>query len=146
MTSRAQAMSIGRFRSLAEIWGGDIARWPEAERAAAAQLAARAPEAAAALAEAAALDAALAALADAPGPAPSAALLAACAQGAVDAAAARAASRASARRPARWPVAAMMAAGADIVSAMRFANRAAGVVVGKLGTAVAHLSDLETED
>ena len=54
MTSRAQAMSIGRFRNLAEIWGGDIARWPEAERAAAAQLAARAPEAAAALAEAAA--------------------------------------------------------------------------------------------
>jgi len=43
-------------------------------------------------------------------------------------------------------LAAMMAAGADIVSAMRFANRAAGVVVGKLGTAVAHLSDLETED
>jgi len=43
-------------------------------------------------------------------------------------------------------LAAMMAAGADIVSAMRFANRGAGVVVGKLGTAVAHLSDLETED
>ncbi|GAB4166799.1 MAG: D-glycero-beta-D-manno-heptose-7-phosphate kinase [Rhodocyclaceae bacterium] len=43
-------------------------------------------------------------------------------------------------------LATMMAAGADIVSAMRLANRAAGVVVGRLGTAVARLSELESED
>ncbi len=43
-------------------------------------------------------------------------------------------------------LATMLAAGTDIVAAMRLANRAAGVVVGKLGTAVAHLDELDTED
>jgi rfaE bifunctional protein kinase chain/domain len=36
----------------------------------------------------------------------------------------------------------MMAAGADLADAMRLANRAAGVVVGKLGTAVCTLQEL----
>ena len=39
-------------------------------------------------------------------------------------------------------MAVMLASGADAVSAMRLANRAAGIVVGKLGTAVAQLSEL----
>ena len=37
---------------------------------------------------------------------------------------------------------ALMAAGAQLADAMRIANEAAGVVVGKLGTAVAHPSEL----
>jgi rfaE bifunctional protein kinase chain/domain len=37
----------------------------------------------------------------------------------------------------------MMAAGANLVTAMRLANRAAGVVVGKLGTAVCTLDELK---
>lgn len=39
-------------------------------------------------------------------------------------------------------MAVMLASGADAVSAMQLANRAAGIVVGKLGTAVAQLSEL----
>ena len=39
-------------------------------------------------------------------------------------------------------MAVMLASGADAVSAMQLANRAAGIVVGKLGTAVAHLPEL----
>lgn len=39
-------------------------------------------------------------------------------------------------------MAVMLAAGADIDDAMRLANRAAGIVVGKLGTAVAQLDEL----
>ncbi len=39
-------------------------------------------------------------------------------------------------------MAVMLAAGADVDDAMRLANRAAGIVVGKLGTAVAHLEEL----
>ncbi len=37
----------------------------------------------------------------------------------------------------------MLAAGADLPAAMRVANRAAGIVVGKLGTAVVHRDELE---
>jgi rfaE bifunctional protein kinase chain/domain len=37
----------------------------------------------------------------------------------------------------------MVAAGADLHDAMRVANHAAGIVVGKLGTAVAHRGELE---
>jgi rfaE bifunctional protein kinase chain/domain len=37
----------------------------------------------------------------------------------------------------------MVAAGADLHAAMRVANHAAGIVVGKLGTAVAHRAELE---
>ena len=37
---------------------------------------------------------------------------------------------------------ALMAAGAQLADAMRIANEAAGVVVGKLGTAVAHPAEL----
>lgn len=37
----------------------------------------------------------------------------------------------------------MVAAGADLHAAMRVANHAAGIVVGKLGTAVAHRGELE---
>jgi len=39
-------------------------------------------------------------------------------------------------------MAVMLASGADPATAMRLANRAAGIVVGKLGTAVAHLEEL----
>jgi len=39
-------------------------------------------------------------------------------------------------------MAVMLASGADAANAMRLANRAAGIVVGKLGTAVAHLVEL----
>lgn len=39
-------------------------------------------------------------------------------------------------------LAVMLAGGSDLVSAMRIANRAAGIVVGKLGTAVVHLDEL----
>lgn len=39
-------------------------------------------------------------------------------------------------------MAVMLASGADAVSAMQLANRAAGIVVGKLGTAVARLAEL----
>lgn len=41
-------------------------------------------------------------------------------------------------------MAVMLAAGADVDDAMRLANRAAGIVVGKLGTAVAHLEELRS--
>jgi len=37
----------------------------------------------------------------------------------------------------------MVAAGADLHAAMRVANHAAGIVVGKLGTAVVHRDELE---
>ena len=37
----------------------------------------------------------------------------------------------------------MVGAGADLHDAMRVANHAAGIVVGKLGTAVAHRDELE---
>ena len=37
----------------------------------------------------------------------------------------------------------MVAAGADLHAAMRVSNHAAGIVVGKLGTAVAHRDELE---
>ena len=37
----------------------------------------------------------------------------------------------------------MVAAGADMHDAMRVANHAAGIVVGKLGTAVVHPEELE---
>lgn len=135
-------MTLERFDALAQAWGGDIARWPEAERAAAAMLAARAPQAAAALAQAAALDAALADLDATPGPAPSQALLAVCAEAAMREAGRKAAARrliaraptartapgrasagrAAAARRARWPMAAAMAAAA-----------VAGVVIGASG-------------
>ncbi len=39
-------------------------------------------------------------------------------------------------------MAVMLASGADMRTAMRIANRAAGIVVGKLGTAVVHLDEL----
>jgi rfaE bifunctional protein kinase chain/domain len=42
-------------------------------------------------------------------------------------------------------LAVMLASGAGMVAAMRLANRAAGVVVGKLGTAVARLDELEEQ-
>jgi bifunctional ADP-heptose synthase (sugar kinase/adenylyltransferase) len=37
----------------------------------------------------------------------------------------------------------MLAAGAALPEAMHVANRAAGIVVGKLGTAVAHRDELQ---
>jgi len=37
----------------------------------------------------------------------------------------------------------MIASGADLHAAMRVANHAAGIVVGKLGTAVVHRDELE---
>jgi bifunctional ADP-heptose synthase (sugar kinase/adenylyltransferase) len=37
----------------------------------------------------------------------------------------------------------MVAAGSDLHAAMRVANHAAGIVVGKLGTAVVHRDELE---
>ncbi len=42
-------------------------------------------------------------------------------------------------------LAVMLASGLDVADAMRIANRAAGIVVGKLGTAVVHLDELATE-
>jgi bifunctional ADP-heptose synthase (sugar kinase/adenylyltransferase) len=39
-------------------------------------------------------------------------------------------------------LAVMLAAGADFAEAMQWANRAAGIVVGKLGTAVATRAEL----
>lgn len=48
-------MTLEEFRTLAETWGGDVERWPEARRTAGRVLAAR-PEAAAILAEARRLD------------------------------------------------------------------------------------------
>ena len=41
-------------------------------------------------------------------------------------------------------LAVMLAAGLDMGAAMRVANRAAGIVVGKLGTAVVHLDELRS--
>jgi hypothetical protein len=57
-------MTPERFEALAEAWGGDVSRWPEDEReAAAAWMAAEPARAGAILARAAELDAALAAYA-----------------------------------------------------------------------------------
>jgi hypothetical protein len=57
-------MTPERFETLAEAWGGDVARWPEAEREAAAALMAETPAwAERVLAHAGALDAALSDLA-----------------------------------------------------------------------------------
>ena len=42
-------------------------------------------------------------------------------------------------------LAVMLAAGADFSLAMQMANRAAGIVVGKLGTAVVHREELLQE-
>ncbi|MBI4755117.1 MAG: D-glycero-beta-D-manno-heptose-7-phosphate kinase [Betaproteobacteria bacterium] len=42
-------------------------------------------------------------------------------------------------------LAAMLASGMPLAAAMRVANRAAGIVVGKLGTAVAHLDELRAQ-
>jgi bifunctional ADP-heptose synthase (sugar kinase/adenylyltransferase) len=42
-------------------------------------------------------------------------------------------------------LAVMMASGASQADAMRWANRAAGVVVGKLGTATCSLEELEQQ-
>ncbi|HEX5125578.1 MAG TPA: D-glycero-beta-D-manno-heptose-7-phosphate kinase [Rhodocyclaceae bacterium] len=42
-------------------------------------------------------------------------------------------------------LAAMLASGMDLVAAMRLANRAAGIVVGKLGTATVTLEEMKTE-
>lgn len=53
-------MKIERFQSLADSLGGDLKRWPQAERAAAEALADSDPQAAATLAEAQRLDALLA--------------------------------------------------------------------------------------
>ena len=39
----------------------------------------------------------------------------------------------------------MVAAGADLHAAMRVANHAAGIVVGKLGTAVVHRDELDPQ-
>ncbi|MBV1693964.1 MAG: hypothetical protein KGP27_05835 [Hyphomicrobiales bacterium] len=55
MTSDAD-MTLEEFASLAEAWGGDIARWPGNTRIAARRLLVASPEARRALAEAAALD------------------------------------------------------------------------------------------
>lgn len=55
MTSDAD-MTLEEFASLAEAWGGDIARWPGDRRIAARRLLVASPEARRALAEAAALD------------------------------------------------------------------------------------------
>ena len=49
-------MQLERFRELVDAYGGDPGRWPQPERAPAAELLARSPEAAALLAEAGALD------------------------------------------------------------------------------------------
>jgi hypothetical protein len=49
-------MTLDKFRELAAIWGGDIARWPERLRADAATVARNEPEAAGILAEAASFD------------------------------------------------------------------------------------------
>jgi rfaE bifunctional protein kinase chain/domain len=42
-------------------------------------------------------------------------------------------------------LAVMLASGADIVTAMRLSNHAAGIVVGKLGTATVTLEEMQTE-
>ena len=42
-------------------------------------------------------------------------------------------------------LAVMLAAGLDLAAAMRLANRAAGIVVGKLGTATCSLAELRME-
>jgi bifunctional ADP-heptose synthase (sugar kinase/adenylyltransferase) len=42
-------------------------------------------------------------------------------------------------------MAVMLGAGASMVDAMRLANRAAGIVVGKLGTAVCSLEELAAD-
>lgn len=66
-------MSVETFENLAEIHGGDIARWPEARRAEALALVSVSSPARSALEAARALDAALDALAaEAPPPAPAA--------------------------------------------------------------------------
>ena len=39
-------------------------------------------------------------------------------------------------------IGALLGAGADLASAVRIANQAAGIVVGKLGTAVVHPEEL----
>lgn len=64
-------MTPDRFRNLAEAYGGELSRWPGAERAAAERLLAAEPALAAVLAEASALDDLLAAV---PAPSASAAL------------------------------------------------------------------------
>jgi hypothetical protein len=67
-----RALTLERFQDLADAFGGDVARWPEADRAAGLAFARAEPSATAAiLAEASALDRLLAA---SPGPAPSLAL------------------------------------------------------------------------
>jgi D-glycero-beta-D-manno-heptose-7-phosphate kinase len=43
-------------------------------------------------------------------------------------------------------LAVMLASGADLVSAMRISNHAAGIVVGKLGTATVTLEEIRTEN
>lgn len=61
-------MDIKRFEALADAYGGEIARWPEAERAEALTLVERNPAARALLEDAAALDAALRSAAVTPPP------------------------------------------------------------------------------
>jgi anti-sigma factor RsiW len=61
-------MQLERFAELADAYGGDLARWPAQERAAAAQLLAAQPAAAAILIQAQALDDALNALPASTGP------------------------------------------------------------------------------
>jgi anti-sigma factor RsiW len=59
-------MTPDRFKALAEAYGADIGRWPEAERGEAERLLARAPEAAAIVSDARRLDEVLASYALAP--------------------------------------------------------------------------------
>jgi hypothetical protein len=105
-----------RFQDLADAYGGDMARWPQAERPAALAFAQVDPTAAAILTEAAALDRILAA---SPNPAPSLAL-----RDAVIAAAPRPRGRAMGRR---W-----VALGASLAAAS-----VAGIMAGVAAAPIA---------
>lgn len=137
MTMTQDSMSERRFAALADAHGGDLARWPAAERAAAAALARRSAAAQAALARAAALDAALDALAAAPPPAASARLLAACA--------ADAAAVCATRRRARRPVWAGLAAAAALGVALGASDWLAAAV-GPLDAAAPSPEALAEDD
>lgn len=121
--TRASHLDEARFRALAQAYGGDVGRWPHAERAAALRFMAAAPgEAERILADERALDAALA---DLPAPRVSADL-----QARILAQAPRARSGVMRAWPMQvWPARAWAACGGLAAAA------AAGVVCGYVGMA-----------
>ncbi|MFP4519706.1 MAG: hypothetical protein ACLFQ5_09635 [Oceanicaulis sp.] len=108
-------MTLEQFKALCEAYGGDIARWPDAERDAAHHVAQTSPEGRAALAEALELDAALS---QSRSPAPSAALLRAVSESAP--------SPASAAPPARLALTAALTLAAGLGAGWLVAGGEAG--------------------